>query len=73
VLHFGDTAKRFSRRARIAVTHDDELANALERMRPFFPGKPVAALVHDLAIRGVVAIEEEEPVATPRVAASQSR
>ena len=50
-----------TRRQRITVTKDDELANALERMRPFFPGKPAAALVHDLAIKGAVAIEEDEP------------
>jgi hypothetical protein len=49
------------RRHRITVTNDDELANALERMRPYFPGKPTAALVHDLAIKGAVAIEENEP------------
>jgi len=59
-MHFGDASKPFSRRQRIAVTNDDELASALERMRPFFPGKPAAVLVHDLAIKGVVAIEEEE-------------
>ena len=50
-----------TRRQRITVTKDDELASALERMRPFFPGKPAAALVHDLAIKGAVAIEEDEP------------
>jgi hypothetical protein len=60
-MHFGDTLKPMTRRQRITVTNDDELANALERMRPFFPGKPAAALVHDLAIKGAVAIEEEEP------------
>jgi hypothetical protein len=73
VLHFGDTLKPVTRRQRITVTNDDELANALERMRPFFPGKPAAALLHDLAIKGAVAIEEEEPVATPRAAAFRSR
>jgi hypothetical protein len=62
-----------TRRQRITVTNDDELANALERMRPFFPGKPAAALVHDLAIKGVVAIEEEELVARPRAGAFRSR
>jgi len=62
VLHFGDTLKpSLTRRQRIAVTNDDELANALERMRSYFPGKPAAALVHDLAIKGAVAIEDEEP------------
>ena len=60
-MHFGDTLKPMTRRQRITVTNDDELANALARMRPFFPGKPAAALVHDLAIKGAVAIEEDEP------------
>jgi len=65
-----------TRRQRITVTNDGELANALERMRAFFPGKPAAALVHDLAIKGAVAVEEEEPwlgKATRRAAASRSR
>jgi hypothetical protein len=61
VLHFGDTIKPMTRRQRITVTKDDELANALERMRPYFPDKPAAALVHDLAIKGAVAVEEEGP------------
>jgi hypothetical protein len=61
VLHFGDNLKPMTRRQRITVTNDAELAKALERMRPFFPGKPAAALVHDLAIKGAVAIEEDEP------------
>jgi hypothetical protein len=60
VLHFGETVKPLTRRQRIAVAHDDELANVLERMRPFFPGKPAVALVHDLAIKGAIAVEEEE-------------
>lgn len=60
-MHFGDTLKPMTRRQRITVTNDDELANALARMRPFFPRKPAAALVHDLAIKGAVAIEEDEP------------
>jgi len=60
-MHFGDTWNPLTRSQRIAVANDDELANALERMRPFFPGKPAAALVHDLAIKGAVAIEEDEP------------
>ena len=60
-MHFGDTWNPLTRFQRITVANDDELANALERMRPFFPGKPAAALVHDLAIEGAVAIEEDEP------------
>ena len=61
MLHFGDTMKPMTRRQRISVTNDDELANALERMRSYFPRKSAAALVHDLAIKGAVAVEEEEP------------
>jgi hypothetical protein len=60
-MHFGDTWNPLTRFQRITVANDDQLANALERMRPFFPGKPAAALVHDLAIKGAVAIEEDEP------------
>lgn len=81
MLHFGDTWNPLTRFQRITVAKDDELAKALERMRPFFPGKPAAALVHDLAIKGAVAIEEDEPrfVAdvragvTRRAAGSRSR
>ena len=61
MLHFGEPFKPMTRRQRITVTNDDELAKALERMRPFFPGKPAAALVHDLAIKGAVAVEVEAP------------
>jgi hypothetical protein len=60
VLHFGDPIRPMTLRRRITVTKDDELASALERMRPYFPDKPAAALVHDLAIKGAVAFEEEE-------------
>jgi hypothetical protein len=60
VLHFGDPIEPIMRRQRITVTRDDELASALERMRRYFPDKPAAALVHDLAIKGAVAFEEEE-------------
>ena len=61
VLHFGDTLNSMpTRRQRITVTNDAELAGALERMHGYFPGKPVAALVHDLAIKGAVAVEEGE-------------
>jgi hypothetical protein len=62
VLHFGDTMKPMTRRQRITVTNTDELANALERMRPYFPDKPAAALVHDLAIKGAVTIEDDDPL-----------
>jgi hypothetical protein len=60
VLHFGEPLKPITRRQRITVRNDDELANALERMRPFFPGQPVAAIARNLAIKGAVAIEEDD-------------
>jgi hypothetical protein len=60
-LHFGDTLKPMTRRQRITVTKDEALANALDRMRPFFPDKRDAALVHDLAIKGAIAVEEDNP------------
>jgi hypothetical protein len=44
---------------RIAVTEDPELAEALNRVAPFHPGVPPARLVHDLAIKGAKAVEEE--------------
>ena len=61
MLHFGDTLRQMTRRQRITVTKDAELANSLERMRAYFPRKSAAALVHDLAIKGAVAVEEAEP------------
>jgi hypothetical protein len=73
VLHFGDPIKPNTLRQRITVARDDELANALERMRSYFPDKPAAALVHDLAIKGAEAVEEEEPGFTRRAVASRSR
>jgi hypothetical protein len=73
VLHFGDTTRPTTLRQRITVTRDDELASALERMRPYFPDKPAAALVHDLAIKGAEAVEEEEPGLRRRAAAARSR
>ena len=61
MLHFGDTLDRVViRRKRIVVTRDPELESALERARRFFPDRPAAAVVHDLAIKGAVALEEEE-------------
>jgi hypothetical protein len=79
-MHFGDTWNPLTRFQRITVAKDDELSSALERMRPFFPGKPAAALVHDLAIKGAVAIEEDDPFvedvragAMRRAAGSRSR
>jgi hypothetical protein len=44
---------------RIAVTQDPELTEALERVAPFYPDVPPARLVHDLAVKGAEAVEEE--------------
>jgi hypothetical protein len=42
-----------TRHARIPVTRDPALAEALDRVAPLVePGRPAATLVHDLAIRG---------------------
>jgi mannose/fructose/N-acetylgalactosamine-specific phosphotransferase system component IID len=85
VLHFGEPLKPITRRQRITVRNDDELANALERVRPFFPGQPVVAIARNLGIKGAVAIEEddarrseidewwERKGSTRRAAASRSR
>jgi hypothetical protein len=53
-----DVTTRFDR---IAVTKDEALATALDRASALIgTGKPAATLVHDLAIRGVDALVEEE-------------
>ncbi len=44
---------------RIAVTQDPELSEALNRVAPFYPGIAPARLVHDLAVKGAEAVEEE--------------
>ena len=44
---------------RIAVTQDPELAEALKRVAPFYPDVAPARLVHDLAVKGAEAVEEE--------------
>ncbi len=44
---------------RIAVTNDPELAEALERVAPFYPSAPPARLVHDLAVKGAEAVVKE--------------
>lgn len=41
---------------RIAVTKDDELAEALANVERLFDGAPAAAIVHDLAVRGADAM-----------------
>ncbi len=45
---------------RIAVTRDEELGQALERVEGLFPGLPVARVVHDLAVRGANAAVADE-------------
>lgn len=46
-----------TRFARIPITKDLALADALERVAPLVePGQPAATLVHDLAIRGAEAL-----------------
>jgi hypothetical protein len=49
-----------TRFARIPVTKDLALAEALERVAPLVrPNQPAASLVHDLAIRGAEALLAE--------------
>jgi hypothetical protein len=49
-----------TRFARIPVTKDQALADALDRVAPLVePGRPAASLVHDLAIRGADAMLAE--------------
>jgi hypothetical protein len=46
-----------TRFARIPITKDLALAEALDRVAPLVePGQPAATLVHDLAIRGAEAL-----------------
>jgi hypothetical protein len=44
---------------RIPVTQDRELAQALHRVAPYYPGVAPARLVRDLAIKGADAVEQE--------------
>jgi hypothetical protein len=49
-----------TRFARIPITKDPALADALDRVAPLIePGQPAATLVHDLAIRGAEAMLAE--------------
>lgn len=48
-----------TRFVRIPVTKDHALAEALDRARALEEDKPMATLVHDLAIRGADALVEE--------------
>jgi hypothetical protein len=49
-----------TRFARIPVTKDQALADALDRVAPLVePDRPAASLVHDLAIRGAEAMLAE--------------
>jgi hypothetical protein len=60
VSHFGVTIRPVSTRfVRIPVTKDPPLADALDRVKSLEEGKPMATLVHDLAIRGANALVEE--------------
>lgn len=49
-----------TRFVRIPVTKDDALTEALDRVKTLEEGKPMATLVHDLAIRGADALVEEK-------------
>jgi hypothetical protein len=45
---------------RIPVVQDEALAEALAVASPFYAGRSTAGLVHDLAIKGAQAVQEEE-------------
>jgi hypothetical protein len=45
---------------RIPITKDQPLADALDSVTPYFPGKKPATLVHDLAVKGAQAVIDEE-------------
>lgn len=57
---------------RIAVTQDPELTEALERVAPFYPDVAPARLVHDLAVKGAEAVEEERRRSTEAIEAAIS-
>lgn len=61
MLHRGATMDSVPTRfARIPVTKDRALAEALDRVVPLIePEQPTASLVHDLAIRGAEAMLAE--------------
>lgn len=61
MLHLGATIYCVPTRfARIPVTKDLALTEALDRVAPFIePEQPAASLVHDLAIRGAEAMLAE--------------
>jgi hypothetical protein len=44
---------------RIAVTQDEELSAALEKVAPFLSDAPTATVVHDLAVKGAEALLAE--------------
>jgi hypothetical protein len=44
---------------RIAVTKDAALAEALDSVAPYFPGKRPATIVHELAVKGAEAVINE--------------
>jgi hypothetical protein len=66
VLHRGATIDFMPTRfARIPVTKDHALAEALDRVAPLVePDRPAASLVHDLAIRGAEAMIAERQLDT---------
>lgn len=47
---------------RIPIIKDGALAEALETVAPYFPGKKPATIVHDLALKGAQAVLEAEQV-----------
>jgi hypothetical protein len=59
--HLGVTLEQMpTKYPRIAVTKDEELADALARVEPLFDGTPTASVVHDLAVRGADALLADE-------------
>jgi hypothetical protein len=61
VFHLGATITVMPTRfARIPITKDPALVEALDRIAPLVePSQPAATLVHDLAIRGAAAMLAE--------------
>jgi hypothetical protein len=47
---------------RIPITKDPALAEALQAVRPYFPDKKPATVVHDLALKGARAVLDEDRV-----------
>lgn len=49
-----------TKHARIPVTNDPELEEALARVEPYFAGMQRARVVHDLAVKGAEAVAREQ-------------